>query len=472
MARILLIDPPSPKNINILRTWGNIGTSKADVKWPPYDLMLLGGLFRKNDIHDFKIIDANNLGLTYQELEKILVKENPEYIIFLISRNGLNYDLQLPKMAKKIRTNIKTVAIGLSIRAIKNLEGVLETNSELDVIVYSWAEMPVLNLVKGVPETDVKGIYWKKDGKVIKNDPQEPIFSNFGVPAHDKIPLEIYKDPLAKRRPMSGLRFSIGCIGACDFCPTVPFQRPVLFREIEEVIDELSLLQSLGVKEIRFFDCTFSNSMEYAKTLLNRMLEEKFDFTWMCEERADSVNPELLNLMKRAGCHLIMLGADSSSQQILDTIGKGETVEQIEQAAKWIKDTGIKLHMYATLGHPGETKETLKDTIKWIKMIGPDTASFGITTPVPGTKFYDYLTEKGYMKKDIDPVNFDPMMEPVYDYPNLTSKEMLEISKKGYREFYLRPKFILKRLGRVSSWKNEISNAMMFYRAYVKKHQK
>ena len=468
MAKVLLIDPPSPKGLTILRTLGNIGTSKADIKWPPYDLMVLGGLFRKNDIHDFKIIDANNLRIAYPELEKIIQREAPEFVVFLLSRNGMNYDLQLPKMVKKLNPKTKTIAIGLSIRTIGNLDEVLEKTPELDIIVYSWAEIPVLNIVKSTPEAEVDGIYWKTGGKVIKNKPQKPVYSNFGIPAHDKVPLEIYRDPLTEKRPMSCVRFSIGCIGSCRFCPTVPFQRPVLFRDVENVIDELTFLKALGVKEIKFFDCTFSNDQLYAVKLLTRMIEEKFGFAWICDERADSVNPPLLDLMKKAGCRWIMLGADSSSQLILDNLNKRETVEQIEQAVKWIKDMGIKLHLYATFGHPDESMITMRNTIEWIKKMDPDMASFGIITPVPGTEFYDFLTSKGYLKENISLESFDPVMEPVYEYPWLSSKKIHEMSRAGYMEFYLRPKFIFKRLSNVSNWRDEFSNAMMFFRTYVR----
>jgi len=468
MTKILLIDPPSPEGLTILRTVGNIGTSKADVKWPPYDLMVLGGLFRKNDIHDFKIIDANNLRITYPELKKIIAKESPEFVIFLLSRNWMNYDLQLSKMVKRLNPKTKTIAIGLSIRAIENLDEVLEKTPELDIIVYSWAEIPVLNIIKSIPETAVDGIYWKKKGKVVKNQPQAPIYNNFGIPAHDKVPLKIYRDPLTKRRPMSGVRFSIGCIGSCKFCPTVPFQRPVMFRDVDNVIDELFFIQALDVKEIMFYDCTFSNNVSYAKKLLKRMIKEKFDFTWICNERADSITPELLKLMKKAGCHMIMLGSDSSSQKILDHISKRETVEQVERVVKWIKNARIELHLYATFGHPDETEITMRNTIEWIKKLDPDTASFGIVTPVPGTEFYDYLKSNGFLKENVSLESFDPMMEPVYEYPWLSSKKILEMSRRGYREFYMRPKIILKRLRNISSWGDEISNALMFFRTYIK----
>lgn len=135
---------------------------------------------------------------------------------------------------------------------------------------------------------------------------------------------------------------------------------------------------------------------------------------------------------------------------------------------KWIKDVGIKLHLYATFGHPNEDMMTMRNTIEWIKKMNPDMASFGIITPVPGTEFYDFLTSKGYLKEKISLESFDPVMEPVYDYPWLTSKQIHEMSRTGYQEFYLRPKFILRRLSNVSNWKDEFSNARMFFRTYVR----
>ena len=89
MTKVLLIEPPSPNNFNSLRVLGSIGSTKADMIWPPYDHMLIGGLLRKHDIYDFKIIDAQNLNITFPELKKIIKKEMPEIVVFTTTNHSL-----------------------------------------------------------------------------------------------------------------------------------------------------------------------------------------------------------------------------------------------------------------------------------------------------------------------------------------------------------------------------------------------
>jgi anaerobic magnesium-protoporphyrin IX monomethyl ester cyclase len=399
MAKILLVEPPAPKNFKSLRVLGSIGSLKADMIWPPYDLMLIGGLLRKNDIYDFEIIDAQNLDMTYRQLKTRIKKEMPEIVVFTTTNHSLPSDLNTAKVAKQVSRKIKTVAVGLSIRAIRNLDKVLKNSPFLDIIIYNEAEYPVLNLIKNnYDPKNIKGIYYKKDRKVIKNRSNPPIdYNSLGIPAQDKIPLKIYKDPLMKRKPFTLVCCSRGCVGSCKYCSSFPFQRPVRYRSIENVMTELRLIKKLGVKEIKFFDCCFTNDLKWVEKFLKKMIEEKLDFTWLCDVRADRIPSNILKLMKKAGCHTILMGGDSADQKVLDSLGKGQTVKTVENAVKRIKAHGFKLLLYFTFGHPAETMESMEKTIKFAKRMNPDMATFGVMTPVYGTEFYDFLEKNGYI---------------------------------------------------------------------------
>lgn len=469
LTKILLIDPPAPKNYRSLRVLGSIGSTKADMVWPPYDHMLIGGLLRKNDIYDFEIIDAQNLGISVPELKKIIKSKDPEIVVFTTTNHSLINDLRTAKVAKEVSKEIVTVAIGLSIRAIRNLEMVLKKHSYLDIIVYNEPEYPILNLIKSnYNPKNILGIYYKNNGKVIKNKPQPPEdYNSLGIPAQDKVPLKIYKDPLMKRKPFTLVCCSRGCIGSCKYCSSLPFQRPVRYRTIENVLEELRLIEALGVKEIKFFDCCFTNDLQWVEKFLKRMIEEKFDFSWICDVRADRIPTKILKLMKKAGCHTICMGGDSADQKVLDSLGKGQSVKQVEDAVKRIKKEGFKLLLYFTFGHPAETKETMRKTINFAKKMNPDFVTFGIITPVYGTEFYDFLEKNGYLDKSVKQEDYDTIKPPVFNYPWLSSKEIYDMAMKGYREFYLRPSYIFKRITNTTSLKNDFDNFKMFIKQFI-----
>ncbi len=469
MTKVLLIEPPSPKEAKSLRVLGSIGSTKTEMIWPPYDHMLIGGLLRKNDIYDFKIIDAQNLEVTFPKLKKIIKKENPEIVVFTITNHSLINDLLTAKVAKEVSKNIVTVAVGLSIRAIRDLDKVLKKYNYLDIIVYNEAELPVLNLIKSnYNPKNIRGIYYKKRGKVIKNKPQPPEdYNTLGIPAQDKIPLNIYKDPLMKRTPFTLVCCSRGCVGSCKYCSSFPFQRPVRYRSIENVLEELKLLKRLGVKEIKFFDCCFTNDLHWVEKFLKIMIKEKFDFSWICDVRADRIPTKILKLMKKAGCHTICMGGDSASQKVLNSFDKRQTVKQVEDAVRRIKREGFRLLLYFTFGHPAETKETMRKTINWAKKLNPNLATFGIMTPVYGTEFYDFLEKNGFLDRSAKREDYDTIKPPVFNYPWLSSKEIYEMSVKGYREFYLRPSFIIKRFITTPSLRYDFNNFKQFLKRYV-----
>jgi radical SAM superfamily enzyme YgiQ (UPF0313 family) len=180
--------------------------------------------------------------------------------------------------------------------------------------------------------------------------------------------------------------------------------------------------------------------------------------------------------MKRAGCHTIKMGADSSSKTILKNMNKNEDVRQVEKSASDIKKVGLRLMIYCTMGHKGETRETMTSTINWIiNKIKPSFTTFSLATPVYGTVFYNYLEKNGYLDKRIDDIDYDPSFKPPYSYvgrmekeglPDLTSEEMYQISQWGYRKFYLRPSFMAKRIVSTHDLAGDMNRFLYFLKLY------
>jgi radical SAM superfamily enzyme YgiQ (UPF0313 family) len=236
--------------------------------------------------------------------------------------------------------------------------------------------------------------------------------------------------------------------------------------------EEFNLIKKLGIKEIKFLDCElpFGNTpqiFDWAKKLFEMMIRNNYNFSWFCNARADCIPYDILKLMKEAGCHTICMGADSSSQEVLDSMGKNERVEDIEEAAENIKKLGMRLMTFVTMGFPAETKETMHNTINWIiHKIKPDITSFSLAVPIRGTVFYNYLKKKNYLRNIKEGPDWDPSRPPIYNYPNLSSQEMFKISVNAYRRFYLRPSFILKRLMNLKKLPFNISAFLYFLRLY------
>lgn len=477
MTKIMLIEPAVETREKVMRILASLGSNKADWKFPPLDLLGIGGILRKNGIEDFEILDALNMDLTHRETQEYIRKSKPELVVFTFTIYTIKNDMKIASLAKEVLPDIKTLAVNIAAESYPGV--ILEEFPNLDFLAYHDPEYPVLDLIKaGYTPDKVAGIYFRKNGTVRKN-PERPLIDldDIGIMTHDKIPLKIYRSPYQLRRPMSATSFTRGCINMCTHCigsRYLSLQKGghekgghVRFRSHDSCLKELRFLQSLGVKELRFFDGELTADMDWAEELFDRWVKEKIDITFSCNVRADTVNEGLLKKMKKAGCHLISIGFDSTSQKILDNMKKNLTVKQIIEAINLIKRSGFRLSTFTTFGHKGETAKTMNDTIEAIKKINLDLASFSIAVPVLGTEFYDYLRENNYLDRQIPLEKYDPNLPPVYSYPHLSKEEMYQIAMYGYRSFYLRPRYIIKKLFSTANILDDLKYISYFIRRYV-----
>jgi radical SAM superfamily enzyme YgiQ (UPF0313 family) len=159
---------------------------------------------------------------------------------------------------------------------------------------------------------------------------------------------------------------------------------------------------------------------------------------WTCNSRVDFVDPELLSMMRRAGCWMVSWGIESGSQQILNNVRKGITLEKVERGLRWSKEAGIGNWGYFIIGLPGETEETIEQTIKFSLKLPLDIALFHIAVPYPGTHFYHEAIEKGWLSLSRWE-DFDMDCSTVLSYPNLTAAQLEKAAKRAFRRWAMRP---------------------------------
>ena len=176
----------------------------------------------------------------------------------------------------------------------------------------------------------------------------------------------------------------------------------------------------------------------------------------MCVTRVDLVDEELLRIMKKAGCWSIHFGAESGSQRLLDIARKGITIDQIRTAFSLTRRLGIKTKAFFMLGLPTETREESLQTIKFAKELDPDGVQFTITVPYPGTKLFELAQKSGHIKslrwEDYQSWGGWTNKDLVYVTEGRTQEELKELQKLALREFYLRPKIILRSILGIRSW--------------------
>lgn len=475
---ILLLEPPAVSKFGNQRIFGGNGSNKSDFRKPPLDLMMISGYLRKEGF-DNTLIDTNASRKALDDVKNEIKRRPPDIVIFSTSTCTIYKDLLIAKIAKEINPSTITVAIGTHVMALP--EETFKESDYLDVIVYSseW-EQTSLNIVKNLSNLNsAKGIYYRTSGgEIIKTDFQAPMenLDDLGFPSHDKLDPALYGDPTSKRFPKTMVMGQKACINNCSFCCQPAFfgAPSVRKRSVENVLEELKWVQKLGFKEVMFNDATITSDMKWATDLFEGMIKNKIDITWNCSTRADRLNPEILKLMKKAGCHTIAIGMESVDPVVLKNIRKNLSSEQVREATSLIKQNGIDTIIFCVVGFPGETKKSIEKTISFLKTLDTTFITLGIAVPVPGTEFYRYVESNGYLETR-DWSRYDPMQKPVFSYPELSSDEIAYYSRHGLRGFYLRPRYVWDRLHSIRNFydlTSNLRNFVGFCRRYVVLNQR
>jgi radical SAM superfamily enzyme YgiQ (UPF0313 family) len=185
------------------------------------------------------------------------------------------------------------------------------------------------------------------------------------------------------------------------------------------------------------------------------VIKRKLDIAWDIRTRVDTVDEEMIKHLKGAGCQGIHYGVEAGTERILKTLNKGITIKQAEHAFVLTRKYNIPILAYFMIGNPSETVDGIYKTFKVTRSLRPDYVHMTILTPFPGTRIYAEGLRKGIIRKDYwreFAANPTADFRPPHWNETFTRDELNELLIKGYRSFYLRPSYILKRILNLGSW--------------------
>ncbi len=324
-------------------------------------------------------------------------------------------------------------------------------NPSVDAICIGEGEITFAELVnKRGNAKGVAGVWYKKQGKVIKNPDRTPIsdLDSLPYPALDLVDLDNYLkcwfqlDSVKKGLIGINIIASRGCPYNCSYCqPTLRkiFGSTVRKRSPKNIVNELKFLkEKYGITAFNLVDDTFVFDKEWVVTICNGMIEENLNLLWGCNSRANLVDEEMFSRMYDSGLRKVFMGMESGSQRILDEIyQKGITLMQVKKSVAVLKRLGLKVQGYFMLGAPTETEKEIWKTIKLASSLPIHEATFSVTTPLPGTHLWDKT--KSYIHKQVS--EFDYYKTSVYSKGiTLSEKKINRLKRIAFLSFYLHPK--------------------------------
>jgi anaerobic magnesium-protoporphyrin IX monomethyl ester cyclase len=327
-----------------------------------------------------------------------------------------------------------------------NFKEVLEEDY-IDFVIIGEGEYTLLELSKtlgnGGDPSNVKGIAF--DGVVTPARPLITDLDSLPLPARHLLPMDSYK-LLNMKTNMSTMITSRGCPMQCSFCSSAALHGSKLrLRSIENIVDEMEyLVNELQIETIAFRDDTFTLNKKRVYEICEEIHKRDLKVLWGCTARVDTLDEDVLKIMREAGCITIFMGVESADQQLLDEVNKQTTVEKIKNAFEISRKEKIRTIASVVLGMPGDTHESVKKTINFVKDLNPSYAIFSLATPYPGTKFYQQTFEKDLIKvKDWSKYT---LISPILETVDFSLEELKKLQSTAFKKFYLRPAYIIRQV--------------------------
>lgn len=351
-----------------------------------------------------------------------------------------------------------------------HLRKALEDCPDIDISVGGEAEDRILDIVAGAcaPERlrTIPGICHRDNDTIHQTPPRgkpAPMdLDHLPLPARDLLDVHIGRNQPYQREYVRStwVVTSRGCpYGRCTFCYYAHERAPgYRQRSVAGVVAELEMLvREQGFQHISFLDEDFIGNREWVSQLCGEILDRGLKFDWYCETRVSTVTPQLLALMRRAGCYLIYYGIESGSPEMLRVIRKGITMSQARNAIRMTREAGIQTVCSFILGLPMETPAQGRQTIQASLELDPDYAAFHFFHPTSGLPILQLAREHGTLLA-VDHPNFAGVNYVPKAY---ASKEAVErMLASAYRRFYMRPRYILRRARQIRDW-NDLKWQMM-----------
>lgn len=324
---------------------------------------------------------------------------------------------------------------------------------ELDYAVMGEAERTLPRLLAAIDGggdgRELPGLALRDGEGVLVTGPAEMIADLDSLPIPDRDLLDVMGQYLRARA--INLHSSRGCPFKCSFCqPTLErlFGRKVRFESPERVAEAIGVYhRRYDVRDFFFHDDTFTVKKSWLAGLVETLGHADLihNFRYVVNSRVDTFDRDKARLLQEMGVYYVLFGIESGSQEVLDALNKGTTVEQAREAFRICREFGFRTHAYVLLGSPNESKESLLATEKLVAELNPNTVHISIYTPLLGTVLAERCAREGRTRiKNFADMDYylkkSKSGEPPISIPGLAYQDLLDsraaiLKRRKFRVF-------------------------------------
>ncbi|MBN1256635.1 MAG: radical SAM protein [Planctomycetes bacterium] len=464
--KILFLNPPfKSEHGRFSREQRSPAITKGGTFYYPMWLCYAAGV-AEADGFEVKIIDAPAKRLTRKEVLSEVKNYAPGLMVIDTSTPSIENDVGI---AEELKAAIGAFVILVGTHPSALPAETLGISQTVDAIARKEYEYTVLTLARALQDSgegaitpellrEIAGLSFRQGDKIIHNPDRAYIENLDALPFlaeiyHRHLDIRDYFYTMAQF-PQVAIYSGRGCPFRCAYCvyPQVMHGHNYRQRSIPNLVAEFKYIeqQMPEVREIFIEDDTFTVDKIRVLEFSRLYQDENLSISWIANSRAD-IDLETLQALKACNCRILCVGFESGDQGVLDGMQKGLKVEKARQFMKDAKKAGLLVHGCFIVGNKGESRETLETTLQYAKELCPDTAQFFPLMVYPGTKAYRWAQENRFLlSNDFKDWNTpEGLHNCVVSRPGLSNEDLVDFCDRARKEFYLRPSYILYRLGRL-----------------------
>lgn len=407
-------------------------------------------ILRENGQYHVTLLDYWVDSPTFEELMDSVFHLSIDLIVVSIGSPSSETAIELSRRIKT-KKNIPIIAVGSDVSEKHHYY--LNLPELFDIIIRGEYEFELRTLINRLNSAEsfeeVKEYYNQvKSSDLIQLDNLDSLpVLEWERKELEKYPY-IYPLRVMKKVVSGYISTSRGCPHGCTFCsPTVrkSYGRKLRMRSPEKVVDEIERLTRIGVNVVSFEDDDFVLNKEHVTEICEGIINRNLKVKWACHARIDEVPPDLLHIMKKAGCELLLFGIESGSQAIVNVLHKATVQtgwrQKVKEAFDNVRKAGIASCAMFIVGSPTESEEDIQKSIELCHEIRPSLVKVHFFTLYPGSVDY-----KRYSQESADLQSPHHYLKPIVNLSQIDLSALKKIQRIFYKRILFRPSFVFSHL--------------------------
>lgn len=457
MQKVFLVVPPTGRYIREDRCQTPLDHMTTIALRTPVDLLYMGACFEKGGAN-CRLVDypaeERDAGAFLQDVREF----GPDLLVMSVTTPGLPDDMAVALQVKEACPDVVIAAKGAHFNTLD--EAALREYPGLDLCFRGEYEPACEELARGMGLGDVAGLTFRarledptRPAEELVRTPDRPFVEDLDclpLPARHLVDNRAYVRP-DTGEPQTTIVTNRGCPFSCVYCLANQVAgRRNRARSVGNILAEIEqCVEEFGIRNFLFRSDLFTANRAWVLELCSEIERRGLDIAWACNSRVDTLSPEMLAAMRRAGCWIIAFGIESGSQEILDKIGKKTDLDQARTAIRETRRAGILSSTYFLVGLPWDRPETLRANERFARELNPDIVEIFYVYPFPGSPLYAECVRLGLLAEGTIPRQaYDG---PAYAPLHMTREELVAARNHALRDFYLRPGVIVRTLLRAKS---------------------